>query len=463
MAETREYVPFTDELQAANYCFIFMSSLKIVVIGGGAAGFFGAITAAETFPEATVTILEKNRTVLNKVRISGGGRCNVTHACFDNRQLVKHYPRGEKPLRSLLTQFDAAATVRWFEQRGVPLKTESDGRMFPTTNTSETIVDCLLSTARRLGIQVRTSCGVSTLSRTDSLVESQALAAANEAADYSSKASQTAVAAPMQFNDGWQLQLLDGSVLYADRVLVATGGYPQLPSYGWLPEQEEPLVSPVPSLFTFNVPDSPLLPLAGVSVPDAKVAVGGTRQEQRGPLLLTHWGFSGPAVLRLSAWAARDLADLQYTFTLRVNWIPDFNDNTLRASLQDFRQQNGKKQVVTQNPFGLPSRLWLALATESGISDSQRWADLPAKPLNRLSERLVNSSFQVVGKSTFKDEFVTCGGVALGALNPQTLESKTQPGLFFAGEVLDVDGITGGFNFQNAWTTGFVAGQYIGR
>ena len=447
-----------------------MSSLKIIVIGGGAAGFFGAITAAETFPEATVTILEKNRTVLNKVRISGGGRCNVTHACFDNRQLVKHYPRGEKPLKSLLTQFDAAATVRWFEKRGVPLKTEADGRMFPTTNTSETIIDCLLSTARRLGIQVRTSCGVATRTRIHNAAESEPAAAMNIAADQSRRTTasttSTALAVPptqSNSNNGWQLQLLDGSVLFAHRVLVATGGYPQLPSYGWLPEQGEPLIAPVPSLFTFNVPDSPLLPLAGVSVPDAKVSVGGTRQEQRGPLLLTHWGFSGPAVLRLSAWAARELADAQYKFTLRVNWVPDLNDNTLRASLQDFRQQNGKKQVVTQNPFGLPARLWQALATESGIADSQRWADLPAKLLIRLAERLINSSFQVVGKSTFKDEFVTCGGVALGALNPQTLESRTQPGLFFAGEVLDVDGITGGFNFQNAWTTGFVAGQYIGR
>ena len=409
-----------------------MSSVTIVVIGGGAAGFFGAITAAETFPDATVTILEKTRTVLNKVRISGGGRCNVTHACFDNRQLVKHYPRGEKPLRALLTQFDAATTVRWFEDRGVALKTEPDGRMFPATNTSETIVDCLLSTARRLGITIRTSCGVTALT-------------------------------PQPDHTGWQLTLLDGSTLRADRVLVATGGYPQLPSYGWLPDQAEPLLSPVPSLFTFNVPDSPLLPLAGVSVPDAGVYIVGTKQEQRGPLLLTHWGFSGPAVLRLSAWAARELADAAYRFTLRVNWVPTIDDNALRAVLQDFRQQNGRKQVSSQNPFGLPSRLWQAMVQEAGIADEQRWADLPAKPLNRLANRLTNSQFNVVGKSTFKDEFVTCGGVALGSLHPQTLESTSQPGLFFAGEVLDVDGITGGFNFQSAWTTGYVAGRHIGR
>lgn len=407
-----------------------MASLYIAVVGGGAAGFFGAITAAETFPHATVTILEKTRTVLNKVRISGGGRCNVTHACFDNRQLVKHYPRGEEPLRSLLPHFDAGATVRWFERRGVRLKTEADGRMFPQSNTSETIVNCLLDTARRLNIQIRTGCGVSAIHR-----------------------------------DGatWNLDLLTGETLRADRVLIATGGYPQAQSYGWLPAQDEPLETPVPSLFTFNAPDSPLLGLAGVSVPDAAVSIVGSRQSQRGPLLLTHWGFSGPAVLRLSAWAARELADCNYRFTLRVNWLPTLNEQTLRAQLQTFRQTNGKKQVLSQNPLRLPARLWQALGAQSGVLDTQRWADLPAKPLNGLIERLVNSQFAITGKSTFKDEFVTCGGVPLGALDAQTLESKTQPGLYFAGEVLDVDGITGGFNFQNAWTTGYVAGRHIGR
>lgn len=418
------------ELQPTDSCWKNMSSLRIIVIGGGAAGFFGAITAAETFPGATVAILEKNRTVLNKVRISGGGRCNVTHACFDNRQLIKNYPRGEKLLRPLLNQFDATATVRWFEDKGVVLKTEADGRMFPSTNTSETIVDCLTRTAHRLGISVRTSCGVSRLQAT---------------------------------GNGWAIELLSGETLTADRVLIATGGYPQESAYGWLPQQTEALISPVPSLFTFNVPDSPYLSLAGVAVSDAKVYVVGTKQEQRGPVLVTHWGFSGPAVLRLSAWAARDLANVDYRFMLRINWVPTHTENDLRIALQDFRQQHGRKQVVSQNPFKLPSRLWEALAAESGILENQRWADLPAKSLNRLIERLTNSQFQVAGKSTFKDEFVTCGGIALGSINPQTLESKQQPGLFFAGEVLDVDGITGGFNFQNAWTTGYIAGKHIGH
>lgn len=417
-----------------------MPSLTIAVIGGGAAGFFGAITAAETYPDATVTIYEKNRTVLNKVRISGGGRCNVTHACFDNRQLVKHYPRGERWLRPLLTQFDAAATVNWFENKGVHLKTEPDGRMFPVTNSSETIIDCLLQTAGRLGIHIRTSVGIATMTRRVSVARHS---------DHSE-------------TGGWHLQPLSGEPFFADRVLVATGGYPQLPSYGWLPEQNEPTSTPVPSLFTFNVPDSLLLPLAGVSVPDASVQIVGTKLQQRGPLLLTHWGFSGPAVLKLSAWAARELANVSYKFTLRVNWTPDQTDAQLRDEMNRLRQQHPKKQVVNQSLAGLPARLWKALTEEAGIADTQRWADLPGKNQNRLLEKLTNSQFQVTGKSTFKDEFVTCGGIALGNLDPQTLESRAQPGLFFAGEVLDVDGITGGFNFQNAWTTGYLAGKHIG-
>ena len=406
------------------------SSLHIVVIGGGAAGFFGAITAAETFPHATVTILEKNRQVLGKVRVSGGGRCNVTHACFDNRQLIKHYPRGERWLRPLLNQFDAQATVRWFESRGVPLKTEPDGRMFPTTDSSETIIDCLLRTADRRGIQVRTSCGVTELTKT---------------ADF------------------WNLSLSNGEQLQANRVLIAVGGYPQRPSYGWLPAaNESELVSPVPSLFTFKVPDNPLLSLAGVSVPNAQVSVQGTNQRQNGPLLLTHWGFSGPAILRLSAWAARDLAAVDYRFTLRIQWLDDWNETQIREGFALFRQQHPKKLIGSQNPFGLPARLWDAFTIEAGVADTTRWGELPGKAQNRLIEKLTNSQFQVTGKSTFKDEFVTCGGIALSSLNEQTLESTGHPGLFFAGEVLDVDGITGGFNFQNAWTTGFVAGKNVG-
>ncbi|KAB7732707.1 aminoacetone oxidase family FAD-binding enzyme [Rudanella paleaurantiibacter] len=408
-----------------------MSSLRIAVIGGGAAGFFGAITAAETYPDATVTIYEKSRQVLGKVRVSGGGRCNVTHACFDNRQFIKHYPRGERWLRPLLNQFDAQATVRWFESRGVALKTETDGRMFPTTDSSETIIHCLTRTADRLGVQIRTSCGIAALTPAE---------------------------------DGWTLQLQTGETLTADRVLVAVGGYPQSPSYGWLPPVSHPdvLVSPVPSLFTFNTPDNPLLALAGVSVPNALVSVQGTNQRQNGPLLITHWGFSGPAILRLSAWAARDLAGVDYRFTLRVQWLGDRTEAQIRDGFTLFRQQHPKKLVTSQNPFGLPGRLWDAFCAEASITETTRWSELPGKAQNRLIEKLTNSQFAVSGKSTFKDEFVTCGGIATGSLNPQTLESTTHPGLFFAGEVIDVDGITGGFNFQNAWTTGYIAGRHLG-
>lgn len=408
-----------------------MSSLHIAVVGGGAAGFFGAITAAETFPHATVTILEKSRQLLGKVRVSGGGRCNVTHACFDNRQLVKHYPRGERWLRPLLNQFDAQNTVNWFESKGVRLKTEPDGRMFPTTDSSETIIDCLMRTADRLGIQIRTGCGVTELSK---------------------------------LPDSWTLLLPTGETITADRVLIAVGGYPQRPSYGWIPPANEAdaLVSPVPSLFTFNVPDSPLLALAGVSVPNAQVSIQGTNQRQNGPLLITHWGFSGPAILRLSAWAARDLANVDYRFTLRIQWLGDLNEAQIRDGFNGFRQQHPKKLVSSQNPFGLPARLWDAFTAEAGLPDTTRWGELPGKAQNRLIEKLTNSQYAIVGKSTFKDEFVTCGGIALGSLNPQTLESREHPGLFFAGEVLDVDGVTGGFNFQNAWTTGYVAGKNVG-
>jgi len=407
-----------------------MSSRQLAIIGGGAAGFFGAIAAAEADPTATVTIYEKGRQVLQKVRVSGGGRCNVTHACFDHKKLVTNYPRGDRWLRPLLTQFDAAGTVRWFEGRGVALKTEADGRMFPTTDSSETIIDCLLGTARKLGIRIQTSSGVERLEPLPS--------------------------------GGYELQFFTGERVQADRVLVATGGYPQAPSYGWMPEQNEPLETPVPSLFTFNTPNNPLLSLAGVSVPMARVQVVGTKQQQSGPLLITHWGFSGPAVLKLSAWAARDLANCNYAFTLRINWMPDKNEDQLREAMGTFRQQHPKKQVTSQNPVGLPARLWEAFCAEAGVAEGLRWADLPGKAQNRLIERIGNSQFVVSGKSTFKDEFVTCGGISLGAIHPQTLESQAHPGLFFAGEVLDVDGVTGGFNFQNAWTTGYVAGKHLG-
>jgi predicted Rossmann fold flavoprotein len=409
--------------------------MKVVVIGGGAAGFFGAITCAGLHPHCEVLLLEKSSKVLSKVRISGGGRCNVTHACFQNSQLAKFYPRGSKTMLSALHQFNAKDTVDWFEARGVKLKTEPDGRMFPVTDSSQTVIDCLWGEARRLGINIRTSSGVASV---EPLHQSD-----NEPAKFS-------------------LTLLNGENLVCDRILIATGGNPNETAYEWLTFGKHSLHTPVPSLFTFNTPDSYLSDLSGVSVQHTTVKVAGTRLLQTGPLLITHWGFSGPAVLKLSAWGARELHELGYRFTLLVNWLPDYNEETLRQELLIYREKNPKKLVSAQAMFGLPFRLWQKLVARAETGEQIRWADLPKKNLNKLIDLLIRGSFSVEGKSTFKEEFVTCGGIVLENINWQTMESKSCRGLFYAGEVLDIDGVTGGFNFQNAWTTGYIAGKHIG-
>jgi predicted Rossmann fold flavoprotein len=405
--------------------------MQLIVIGGGAAGFMAAITAAEANPAARVLLLEKNRTVLNKVRVSGGGRCNVTHRPLEPRYFLKNYPRGEKLLKKLLPRFDAQATVSWFERRGVLLKTEPDGRMFPVSNSSETIIDCLLSAARKAGVQVLTSSGVRAFGWSDAPVGPR-----------------------------FVVQLQEGTSLPADRLLVATGGHPQPSGFAWLAEHGHEVVPPVPSLFTFNTPHSYLLPLAGVAVPDALVRIGGTRYEWRGPLLITHWGFSGPAVLKLSAWGSRELAEANYHFTVRISWVPGQNEQQVREYFVAEKTGTSRQQQIASHPrFGLPTRLWKALTEQAEVPDTLRWSDAPHKLLNRLAELLTNNQFEVKGKSTYKEEFVTCGGISLADVHPVTLESRQVPGLYFAGEVLDIDGITGGFNFQSAWTTGYVAGE----
>lgn len=409
--------------------------LKVVIVGGGAAGFFGAITCAQTFPGHEVILLEKSNKLLAKVRISGGGRCNVTHAMFDNNKLVKFYPRGNKVLLTPFNQFDAADTIRWFESREVKLKTEPDGRMFPVTDNSETVIDCLWGEAKRLGVKIRTSAGVKSIQPLPVGADGETL-----------------------FN----LILLNDEAITCHRVLIATGGNPNAHAYSWLHMQKHTIEDPVPSLFTFNTPQSNLLALSGISVPQTLIKVEGTRLQQTGPLLITHWGFSGPAILKLSAWGARELHEFNYRFTLLINWVPQFNESTLRDELMVYKEKNNKKIVAAQALFGLPLRLWKKMTEEAGISGELRWADLPKKNLNKLIDTLVRGSFQVEGKSTFKDEFVTCGGVSLEGINLQTMESKYVKGLFFAGEVLDIDGVTGGFNFQSAWTTGFIAGKNIG-
>jgi predicted Rossmann fold flavoprotein len=404
-----------------------MIKKQIIIIGGGAAGFFGAISAAENNPDANVILLEKNRTVLNKVRISGGGRCNVTHACFDNKQLAKYYPRGGSFLRPLFNKFNAQNTVQWFENQGVELKKEADGRMFPITDNSETIAQCLEQRAKKLGVMVMTSFGVSKINFEDNAITG--------------------------------LELQSGEILPANSVLVSTGGNPNITGYQWLMDTGHSIIPPVPSLFTFNVPTSHFHDLAGVSVQKASVKVAGKKLIQDGALLVTHWGFSAPAVLKLSAWGARELADLTYDFTAIINWIPDISENNIRQTFDDIKKTNPKKLIQSNQQFELPSRLWKRFCELSEIDDNLRWIDLTTKHTNKLIENLINSSQKVQGKTTFKEEFVTCGGIDLSEINPETLESKIIKGLFFAGEVLDIDAVTGGYNFQAAWTTGFVAGK----
>ncbi|TGE16463.1 NAD(P)/FAD-dependent oxidoreductase [Hymenobacter elongatus] len=398
-------------------------------MGGGAAGFFGAIACAEANPKLRVYLIEKTGKLLGKVRVSGGGRCNVTHACFSAAQLVQHYPRGGKKLKEPFQLFGAQDTVQWFRQRGVELKTEADGRMFPTTDSSETIAHCLLEAARRAGVQIL-------LSTTAERIE------------------------PLPAG-GFSVQLTGqhAQTLHAQRLLIATGGVPKSEGYDWLRTLGHTIAEPVPSLFTFNVPESPLKELMGVSVPHSRVVLAGEKLDYEGPLLITHWGVSGPAVLKLSAWGARRLHELQYTGTALVNWIPTYSEDSLRTWLLTFRADSGRKVVLVNALFGLPQRLWRALVEQAGVGPETRWNELPVKQQNRLIELLVRMPLAVRGKTTFKEEFVTCGGVVLGEVNMKTLESRLQPGLHFAGEVLDIDGITGGFNFQAAWTTGFLAGQ----
>ncbi|MCF2497343.1 MULTISPECIES: NAD(P)/FAD-dependent oxidoreductase [Dyadobacter] len=408
------------------------SAMQIVIVGGGASGFMAAITAAEENPDAKIVILEKNKTVLNKVRVSGGGRCNVTHNPSDLRFFIKNYPRGEKLLRKLLHHFDAKDTVSWFENKGVKLKTEPDGRMFPVTDSSQTIIECMIRTARNLNIEIRTSTSVQSFSKITG-----------------------------EGREGFSVQLNDDEKLYADKLLIATGGYPKASGFDWLQTHDHTIINPLPSLFTFNTPGNYLLPLAGVSVQDALVKISGTKHEWQGPLLITHWGFSGPAVLKLSAWGARDLAEKDYNFICKINWVPQMNEQQVREFLMGEKTKTPKQQISSHARLGIPARLWKAFVAKSEIPDELRWSDATNKALNRLTELLTNSQFDVKGKTTFKEEFVTCGGISLNDIDHKTLESKAVPGLYFSGEVLDIDGITGGFNFQNAWTTGYIAGKNL--
>ncbi|UOR06613.1 NAD(P)/FAD-dependent oxidoreductase [Hymenobacter aerilatus] len=401
----------------------------VAILGGGAAGFFGAIACAEANPRLTVYLIEKTGKLLSKVRISGGGRCNVTHAADTPAQLVQHYPRGAKQLKEPFKQFGAVDTVRWFERRGVRLKTEADGRMFPVTDSSETIAQALLTAADKAGVRILT---------------------------YTAAEHITTLPA-----GGFRLHLTGthAQELVVARLLIATGGAPKAAQYDWLRALGHTIAEPVPSLFTFNVPESPLRELPGVSVPHARVRIAGEKLEYEGPILVTHWGVSGPAVLKLSAWGARRLHELAHRHTALVSWLPTHTEDSLRQWLLEFRGQHGKKLVASNPLFGLPQRLWRTLTEQAGISTEVKWNELPVKSQNRLIEGLLRTALPVQGKTTYKDEFVTCGGVVLGEVDMKTMQSRRVPGLYFAGEVLDIDGITGGFNFQAAWTTGYLAGR----
>jgi predicted Rossmann fold flavoprotein len=427
----------------------------MVVVGGGAAGFFAAITAAETLRTAaaegrgaggTVTLYEATAHWLAKVRISGGGRCNVTHACFEPRELVKKYPRGGRELIGAFSRFQPRDTVAWFAARGVELKTESDGRMFPVTDDSATIVACLLKAAAEAGVRIVTGVGVRSL-KVEPVVPNRLAGDAE---------SPMGTAGPT-----FRVELTTGEMVEADRVVIATGGNKSSAGLTVARGFGHEIESAVPSLFTFNIAmDARLEGLAGVAVERVETSVRGMKLKERGPLLVTHWGVSGPGILKLSAWGARDLAAMDYKFTLGVNFAPEHSRETLVKELAAAREKNLKKQVTTWSPVaGVPQRFWERLVVAAGIGATTPWTNVGNAGIAALAAQVGAAEFAVSGKSTNKDEFVTCGGVRLREVDFRTMESRLCPGLHFAGEVLDIDGVTGGFNFQSAWTTGWLAGR----
>ncbi|MHA8070759.1 NAD(P)/FAD-dependent oxidoreductase [Aquirufa ecclesiirivi] len=400
--------------------------LRITIIGGGAAGFFAAISAKQHNPTAHVQILEKTSHFLAKVKISGGGRCNVCHAEFNNRKLAEHYPRGEKFLKKAFEQFDATSTMEWFEQRLVALKTYSDGCVFPLSNTSQSIIDCFLREAKKLDIELLLHHSIDTIEKLE--------------------------------GGGFVLRSKDKTIS-TDRVIVTTGGQPKLSGLHWLESLGHQVIPPVPSLFTFNMPEEPIKEFMGLVVEKATVRIEGQKLVGKGPLLITHWGMSGPAILQLSAWGARSLAEVNYQFSILVNWLDETKESELRVSLENTRKVHGGKMISNHCPFPIPARLWNFLLSKNEIILSSRWIETNPKQINKLVNTLLNDRYQVQGKTTFKEEFVTAGGIDLAEIHVQSMESKLLPGLFFAGEIMDIDGITGGFNFQAAWTTGFIAGK----
>ena len=410
-------------------------SKHLIVIGGGAAGFFCAVNAARMNPGLKVTLLEKSNKLLSKVKVSGGGRCNVTHACFDIFDMSKRYPRGQNFVKKTFHQFFTTDTINWFNERGVELKTETDGRMFPVSNSSQTIIDCLVKEAVKYGVEILMNKDVKKIISQSSIIN---------------------------------IQFSNVETLTAEYLCIASGGFPKSSQFDWIKELGHTIEEPVPSLFTFNLPAGqaglphhPITKLMGVSVENATIKIVGAKLEESGPLLITHWGLSGPAVLKLSAIGARELAKRNWEFGIRVNWVSPSNDLILRDHFFQQRTKNAAQKIIGKNNWGLPNRLWEFLAQQAGVTHEMRWADLPSSIQNEFIKNLCAFEVAIKGKTTFKEEFVTAGGIKLNEVDANTMMSKKVPNLFFAGEVLDVDGITGGYNFQHAWTSGFVAAKAI--
>lgn len=399
-------------------------NFDIIVVGGGAAGFFTAINIVEKNPKLKVAILERGKNVLEKVRISGGGRCNVTHACFVPNELAKFYPRGEKELRGPFHQFCSGDTIAWFEKHGVALKIEDDGRMFPVSNSSQTIIDCFINATQKLNIAVLTGQSVQSIFKSEHY---------------------------------WKVET-HAETFACQKLVLATGSNPKM--WDMIEGLGHTIVNPVPSLFTFNIKDARIKELMGVSA-FASVKVKDTNLKATGPLLITHWGMSGPGILRLSAWGAQVLFNKNYQFTIVVNWLNDVDFEEALGILKELKQEHAKKAVSKKSPFEFANRLWESLVLASGIGIETKWADLSKNQMTNLANQLTNAHFQVNGKSTFKEEFVTAGGINLKEINFKTMESKLHENLYFAGEIVNIDAITGGFNFQNAWTGGFILAENI--
>ncbi|MDG1915806.1 MAG: NAD(P)/FAD-dependent oxidoreductase [Crocinitomix sp.] len=401
--------------------------MKVAVIGGGAAGFFAAIHAKENFPAAQVTIFEKSKKLLAKVKVSGGGRCNVTNGCTSITDLSKAYPRGEKKMRKAFSVFNTKHTMEWFEKRGVELTIQDDNCVFPVSQNSQTIIDCFLNETRRLGVEIKTESPVLALEKLE--------------------------------NEQIQLKFRGDNVVAYDKVIVATGGSPKRQGLTWLEDLGHQIEDPAPSLFTFNMPQEKITELMGIVVEETITRIQGTKLKSNGPLLITHWGMSGPSILKLSAFGARVLSNLSYRFKVQVNWVNIHNINIVEEDLLNLVRLHSQKQIASIRPYFLPDRLWRFLIEKLELDPAKKWDELGKKGVNKIVNILTNDIYDVAGKTTFKEEFVTCGGISLESIDFKTMESKVCKNLYFTGELMDVDGITGGYNFQAAWTTAFIAGK----